>query len=347
MRVVAITDENRDEGEAYVRDRSDTTFVDSWPWRRVVKRAYGLSQFWYMAVEGDRVQGFLALALSTNRLFGRYLATAPFGNQGGFYANSPEAADALLRQAVDLHEQVGARYTLVRRLADRLPPPSSWVSDPAYATYFLPLDPDPERFYAQHLRSIVRNRIKKSREHGMTVRFGRSELVDDFWPVINRAVRDLGSPYHSRPYLDAVMDEHGGDAELAVLYTRSGRAIGGSLLMHHANAVSQLHVVCLREYWSAYANDLLYWSVIAECCARGVATFDLGRSLVGSGNERFKMKWRPERRLIDNWYYLSEGQSLPSLNQSNSKFDVARAIWKRMPLPLARLLGPRVMSGIL
>ena len=59
------------------------------------------------------------------------------------------------------------------------------------------------------------------------------------------------------------------------------------------------------------------------------------------------MKWRPERRVIDNWYYLSEGQSLPGLNPSNAKFNVARALWKRMPLPLAKVLGPRVMSGIL
>ena len=55
MRVVAITDKNRDASETYVRGRPDTTFVDSWPWRRVVQQAYGLPQFWYMAVDGDRV----------------------------------------------------------------------------------------------------------------------------------------------------------------------------------------------------------------------------------------------------------------------------------------------------
>lgn len=181
----------------------------------------------------------------------------------------------------------------------------------------------------------------------MTVRFGHTELVEDFWPVINRAVRDLGSPYHSRQYLDAVMAEHGTDAQLAVLYTEGGKPIGGSLLMHNPNAVSQLHVVCIKEYWSAYANDLLYWSVIEECCKRGLATFDMGRSLIGTGNERFKMKWRPERRPIDNWYYLGAGQKLPSLNQNNPKYDHARALWKHFPLPLAKLVGPRVMSGIL
>ncbi len=347
MNVVAVTDENRYACEAYVRGRPDTTFVDGWPWHQVVQRAYGIAQFWYMALDGDDVRGFLALSLSRNRLFGTYLTTAPFANQGGFYADGPEAADALLAQAIELHAEVGAKYTLVRRLSEDTAAPDGWLSDPSYATFYLPLNPDPERFYAEHLRSIVRNRIKKARKHRMTVRFGHTELVEDFWPVINRAVRDLGSPYHSRQYLDAVMAEHGTDAQLAVLYTEGGKPIGGSLLMHNPNAVSQLHVVCIKEYWSAYANDLLYWSVIEECCKRGLATFDMGRSLIGTGNERFKMKWRPERRPIDNWYYVGAGQKLPSLNQNNPKYDHARALWKHFPLPLAKLVGPRVMSGIL
>ncbi len=347
MMVVEVTPENWPECETYLCSRTDSTFVDMWSWHQVIQKAYGLSQYWYMARDGERVRGFLALALSTNSLFGRYLATAPFGNQGGFYADDDATVRTLLDKAIEVHDGTGAAYTLIRLLDGQSAAPRGWERDPSYATYHLPLDPDPDSLYEHHLRSIVRNRIRKARTHDLVVRFGHVELLDDFWRVINRAARDLGSPYHSRTYLKILMTEHREKAELALVYTSDGRAIGGSLLMHHENAISQLHVVCLRRYWSLCANEYLYWSVIEECCRRGLSRLDLGRSLVGTGNERFKMKWRPERRPIANWYHLSEGRELPHLNPSNPRFDRARALWRRMPLPLAKLVGPHIMSGIL
>jgi hypothetical protein len=289
----------------------------------------------------------LALVLSTNPFFGKYLATAAFGNQGGFYADDEDTARVLLDKAADIQASAGASHTLVRLLAGGLTPPPGWEEDPSYATYYLTLDSDPAWLYKHRLRSIVRNRIKKARGHDMVVRFGHHELVDDFWRVINHAARDLGSPYHSRTYLETLMAEHGDKALLALLYTSDGRPIGGSLLMQHEDTVSQLHVVCLKEYWSLYANDYLYWSVIEECCRRGLKRLDLGRSLAASGDERFKMKWGPERRAIDNWYHLSEGKRLPHLNPGTPKYDLARAAWRRLPMPIAKLVGPYFMSGLL
>ena len=347
MMVSEVTAENWSECEDYLGSLEDLTFVDTWTWRRVIEKAYGLPQYWFSARRDGRICGFLALVLSTNPFFGRYLVTAAFGNQGGFYAEDDHAERALLAKALEVQERADASYTLVRLLDGDTPPPPGWDQDPSYATYYLTLDSDPDWYYKHRLRSIVRNRIKKARGHDLVVRFGHGELADDFWRVINRAARDLGSPYHPRAYLDTLVTEHGENALLALLYTRDGRPIGGSLLVYREKAASQLHVVCLRPYWSLYANDYLYWAVIEECCRRGVTRLDLGRSLVGSGNERFKMKWGPERRAIANWYHRSDGGALPHLSPGNPKFALARATWRRMPMPLAKLIGPRVMSGLL
>jgi FemAB-related protein (PEP-CTERM system-associated) len=347
MKVEEVTPATAEECDAYLDARSDTTFVDRWSWNGVISRAYDLPQHWFVARKDGTVRGFLGLTLSESRYFGRYLATAPFGDHGGFYADDPEAERVLLEKAKEVQRQVNASYVLVRRFSDGGTAPQGWEASPDYAVFLLPLDPDPEAFYRGHLRSIVRNRIKKARTHGFQVRFGHRELLDDFWMVMNRAVRDLGSPYHSRRYLETVLAKLGDGAQIAMIYTEASRPVGGSLLMHHGNSTTQLHVVCLKPFWSLYANDFLYWSVMEELCRRGISVLDLGRSLVGTGNERFKMKWGPERREIDNWFSVADGADLPHLNQANAKYDMARALWKWLPMPLHRAIGPHLMSRLL
>jgi len=73
---------------------------------------------------------------------------------------------------------------------------------------------------------------------------------------------------------------------------------------------------------------------------------DLGRSLIGSGNETFKMKWRPRKKQLAYWYALTPGQQLPALNQKNPKFQLAISLWKRLPVFVIRPLGPLLIKGL-
>jgi hypothetical protein len=72
----------------------------------------------------------------------------------------------------------------------------------------------------------------------------------------------------------------------------------------------------------------------------------MGRSLIGSGNEVFKMKWNPEKQKLAYWYYLRKMQDVPSLNQKNPKFRAAIWMWQRMPAFIVRLIGPFLIRGL-
>ena len=73
---------------------------------------------------------------------------------------------------------------------------------------------------------------------------------------------------------------------------------------------------------------------------------DLGRSLIGSGNEVFKTKWKPRKQLLAYWYALLKSHELPDLNQKNPKFQVAIWLWKRLPAFVVRPLGPFLIKGV-
>ena len=338
---------NENEWEDYVNSKDETTFVDSLAWRKLAEKVYKLSQFWYMAKNNGKIEGILALTLSKHPLFGKYLASAPFANQGGFYADSESSFNALLDKAIDLRHSLKARYASIRHLNSETTPPDGWQQDTSYATYHLPLKSDPELFFKEHLRSKTRNKISKSMKYGFKVQFGRFELLDAFWYVISHSMKELGSPYHSKFYLETLLELHGFKSRVVVLYTEENSPVGCALLINHLDTAVLLHANCLEQYRSMRPRDFLYWSVISECCREGMKWLDMGRSLIGSGNENFKMRWRPIRHSLAYWYNLSPGEKLPGLNQENPRFQKAIKIWQGMPLWLIRMAGPRLISGIL
>jgi hypothetical protein len=86
--------------------------------------------------------------------------------------------------------------------------------------------------------------------------------------------------------------------------------------------------------------------VIERYIQKSYQTFDIGRSLIDSGNETFKMKWKPRQQLLAYWFALKPRAELPSLNLKNPKFAFAIATWKRLPVFIVRPLGPFLIRGL-
>jgi FemAB-related protein (PEP-CTERM system-associated) len=313
----------------------------------LIEKIYGLEHFWYVARKNGKIDGFLGLALSNHPIFGKYLVSAPFASQGGFYADSEDAYLALIEKAGELQDQIRARYTLIRHMNPKWDLPAGWQNDHSYATYQLNLEKDFESFSMENIRGTLRNTIKKFDKHELGIMFGGFELIEDFWKAISRSMKELGSPYHSKHYLEALKECMGSKAEFVLSKDGSGRIIGGGLLISHQDKMETLHMNALKEYQSMNVADFLYWSTIQECYRRKVCSIDMGRSLVGSGNEKYKMKWRPIRNVLYYSYRLTPEMKTPSLNQRNPRLKFAINVWQRMPLVVANFLGPRLISGIL
>ena len=75
--------------------------------------------------------------------------------------------------------------------------------------------------------------------------------------------------------------------------------------------------------------------------------FDFGRSSRDTGPWRFKQEWGA-RELPLHWeYILMQGVSLADMQANNPRYRMTVEIWKRMPLFLANVLGPKVKRGTL
>lgn len=320
-------------------------FVGLDPWLKFVNDIYDHPFYRIVAQTGDQATGLLALTHVKHPIFGSYLVTAPFGSYGGFAFASIEVRDALLVQARVLVEKLGVDYVNVRFDSGDMAPPAGWLQYPAYATYRVQLRPDPEELMSLYSPNH-RNHIRKSMRKGFVIRFGRLNLLDDVYEVLTRSMHELGSPYHSRDYLRCMAESLGEMLEFAVLSNSRGELAGAGVFIFQGNVVTNLHANILRRFRLDYAGEFLYWSVITRYSQKGFQIFDMGRSMIGSGNENFKIKWKPTKYSLAYWYALRDQRSLPELNQGNPKLKIAASVWKRLPEFAIRFLGPSLIRGV-
>lgn len=314
-------------------------------WMNFINDIYGHPVYRFVALDGDRPLGALSLLEVNHPVFGHYLATAPFGNYGGFAYENQNVRDLLLDEARRLAEELKAEYVSLRFDDTASPPADDWVEHPVYSTYLIDLTATPDDLL-KRLSSDHRNHIRKSLKKGFSIRFGHLDLLDDIYQALAISMHELGSPYHSKKYLRKMAEYLGDTLEFAVTYDAKGKITGGGVFIYQGKTIFNLHANVLRFARSSYAGEFLYWSVIEHAMQKGCATFDLGRSLIGSGNDIFKSKWTPEKKPLAYWYWLAPGHELPTLNQKNPKFQFAIAIWKLLPSFIVRPLGPYIIRGL-
>lgn len=315
------------------------------PWLSFIHQVYKFPVYRIVSQSDQEVNGWLALVHVKHPIFGNYLATSPFGSYGGFAYSSISARDALLDQARALAKDLDVEHVNVRFEAGEATPPEGWIQNPNYSTFFVGLSSNPEELL-RSFGSDHRNHVRKSLKKGFVIRFGHLDLLDDAYEGLARSMHELGSPYHNKKYLRAMAQSLGDALEFAALYDDRGKLAGAGVLIFQDDVVTNLHANILWHYRPDYAGEFLYWSLFERYCRKGFKVFDLGRSLNGSGNEVFKLKWKPRQQTLAYWYHLPKDGPIPELNQKSAKFQLAIRVWKLLPAFVVRALGPSLIRGI-
>lgn len=195
--------------------------------------------------------------------------------------------------------------------------------------------------FASKLRSQIRKPIKE----GLIAKIGGVELVDDFYHVFAENMRDLGSPVHSKKFIAETLKAFPKTANVFVVYGNQ-KPLAGSVAIGFKDTLSNPWASSLRRYSHLAPNMLLYWSMLEFACQQGYKRFDFGRSTPGEGTYKFKEQWgaKPEPLY---WYRLSKSgdQSWGSQPDKN-KMSKAIEYWKKLPVPLTKIIGPRIRKYI-
>ena len=170
----------------------------------------------------------------------------------------------------------------------------------------------------------------------------RSTLED---PTYAESVRNLGTPVFSRRYFAELKRVFGSDCDI-VLVRDAGEPVSAVLNFYHKDSVLPYYGGGTAGARRTGANDFLYWEVIRRAAGRGYRRFDFGRSKSGTGAFAFKKNWGFEPEFLQYEYQMRAGQTLPDKNPLNPKYSLLIEAWKRLPLPIANLIGPLLVRNL-
>ncbi|QWV91852.1 FemAB family PEP-CTERM system-associated protein [Geomonas oryzisoli] len=343
MNVVSVERYRGDgqEWDRFVCSHPAATSYHRYFWRRVLEESFGHPGHYLLAHSGGTTVGVLPVVHMKSMLFGSFLVSVPFFNYGGVLCSDPAARDALLAEGERLMAERGASYLELRHLGEPLP---GLATRSHKVTMILDLAADPDGQWGS-FGPKLRNQVRKAQKSGLQVATGGRELLDGFYRVFCRNMRDLGTPVYGRAFFENVLEAR--DAQARVISVLAdGETIASGIMTRFRDTVEVPWASSNRDFRDCCPNNMLYWEAIRLAIGAGARQFDFGRSTPGEGTYHFKRQWGAEPVPLYWQYLLADGVRPPELNPANPKFRLAVKGWQRLPVALTRILGPPIVRNI-
>jgi FemAB-related protein (PEP-CTERM system-associated) len=340
LSVRSFAREDASRWDKFVDECPQGTFFHRLGWKQVLERCFGHRTHYLLAEQGSSIVGVLPLCEVKSFLFGHALASLPFCAVAGVAASEPAAVELLHRAAQELGERLGVEHLELRNASPRLP---QWPRQDIYASFRKPILPDVEAnmlAIPRKQRAMVRKGIK----NGLRARL--SDDVEDFFALYADNVHRHGTPPLPKRYFQLLRQTFGRDAEVLTVIDPAGKAVSGVFSFYFKDEVLPYYAGDAPAARELAANDFKYWELMRRACERGVQVFDFGRSKRGTGPFDFKKNWGFEPAPLAYEYRLYRRASIPEHNPLNPKYRALIALWRRLPLPVANVIGPHLVRSL-
>ena len=340
LRVRDYVREDAARWEAFVEQCPDATFFHRIGWREVLEGCFGHRARYLVAERGETIVGVLPLAEVKSLLFGHALVSLPFCAVAGVAASEPQAAAALQEAAEKLGRKVGAQHLELRHSVARNP---QWPQQGLYASFRKAIVADAEAnmlAIPRKQRAMVRKGIK----NGLASEL--DEGVDRFFALYADNVHRHGTPPLPKRYFEALRKTFGPAAEVLTVVDPAGNPVSSVLSFYFREEVLPYYAGDCVAARDLAANDFKYWEVMRRAAGRGARLFDFGRSKQGTGPFDFKKNWGFEPAPLAYEYCLYRRSEIPQNNPLNPKYRALIALWRRLPIRVANVVGPHLVKSL-
>jgi len=333
--VILASEGERPKWQEYLRSLKCPAFYHDYRWKYVIERSSGRKPFYLMAIQGDKVCGLFPLFLSKNCIMGSSLISLPFLNYGGLLADQPEAAAALLKEAQEILKRNTAFRIELRHLehSDQVP----FTLDHKVTFWLDLLLTADEQWKAVDPK--IRNQVRKAEKSGLTVRSGKDDLLNEFYQVFCRNMRDLGTPVLGKDFFENILEYFQAEAHIFVIEHKR-KPIAAAFTLVHNQVMEIPWASSIRSFNALCPSMLLYWQVIKSAISMGCHRFDFGRCSKGSGTYNFKKQWGAKAQQLYWQYWAPNGSDLPAVSAASGRLGLVVKIWQRLPLWVTNKVGP-------
>jgi len=312
-------------------------------WSRILKNSFGYKPLTLFAKNSDGlVCGILPLFLVKSPLIGSRLVSSPFFPVSGPLVTSDKAIAPIIEEAKKLSTRFKCSYLEIRLLnnlaQDKILPyckNNGFEVNNNFFGYSIPLTKS--EIIWNELSSTRRWAIRKARKEGVSIR--KSDSLNDiglFFELNLKAKQRLGVPGQPLIFFINIFAELGKNCQLYIAELK-GKVIAGIITIKFNNTVLYGYGATLEKYKSYQPSSLLLWTAIEQYCQEGCTSFDLGRiSVAEEGLARYKKNWGAKAQILDYCFFPHVPRSI-NLDPQGTKYKLITGVWKKMPLPLARI----------
>lgn len=311
-------------------------------WIAAVEAGTGQRGCGFVARQLGVITGWLPLTEVRSALFGKALVSSGFGVGGGICAQHPDAARALAQAAMD-HAAAHGFASIELRGG---PIPAGWQQwDDKHCGFARPLAADDEAELLAIPRK-ARAEVRKGLAGNLQITVGRTPRdLAAHYACYSESVRNLGTPVFPRRLFAAMCDAFGDDADILTVW-QGQQPLASVLSLYHDGAVMPFWGGGSFAARGARANELMYYELMLHARRKGAVRFDFGRSKTGSGPYNFKKNWGFAPQPLTYGAWSAPGQPARNIDPTDASYSRKIALWKKLPLPVANLIGPVIARGL-
>ena len=290
--------------------------------------------------QSGQLNGILPLCHLDSRIFGSFTISMPYFNYGGPLASSPAIEQALLSHAATLSSELACSHMEIRETRAR----KNWKVVQRKVSMILPLPSSDADLDAQ-LGSKLRAQVNKTREHNLRVEFGGTALLEHFYQVFSRNMRDLGTPVYGKKIFEDILNNFPNTSFLAVVY-KDDKPLAVGFLLGYRDKLEIPWASSIKSQNHLGANMFMYRSILKEAISRNYQFFDFGRSTVNASTHKFKKQWGAKEHSL-HWHYWTQGNAdVPEINPDNPKYKLVINIWRKLPIFVTNRVGPLLARNL-
>ena len=338
----ALQPGEEDRWDDFVSSQPGATLYHTTKWRDVLCEVFGHEPLYLICDRGDDVLGVLPLYLVRMPFLGAKLISIPYDiGSGGVLSGNTMVERRLVEQAMEKARERGVRFLELRYGSTRpaLEDLGLARSEPVIIS---DLDLDTREAVWSRVAKDHRKAIRKAEKRGVELREAQTEgEFKEFYGIYSRVFRDFGTPPYGADYFPTVWRHLHHDKYVRLILAHvAGQCVGGLVMFCFGRTVVSKFAACLPEHVSQRVYPALYWRAMELSLELGYEVLSWGTSSrAQTGLIEFKERWGARHRPAV-LYDLPVRGRVPSLEHYYESGGLARATWRRLPVPATTLLGP-------
>ena len=336
--VRAWTESDEAAWDAYVRAHPRATFFHQTGWKRVLEKTFSYRAVYRAAWREGRVCGVLPLFVCRSVRGRKGLYSLPHTVYGGPVADDLEAEEALLRAAREIGEEFSVESLEFR---NRFQNGLNLASVEGFVTFEKELPAEVDQVYRTFPKKAREALNQARKRHKLAADFEGD--LDAFYDLLASSYHRLGTPVFPKRLFAAMLDEFA-DCASTLIVRHEGEPVAGVLSVAFRGTMMPLYSGEAAGVARLKTSNFKYFKLMEYAVEQGLRRFDFGRSRVNNpGVVQFKVNQGFAAEPLPYQIDLLSGQE-DRPDPTKGLFFKARKVWRRLPAPVARFLGPRLVK---